>query len=122
MQFKGKDLQKKDLFGKSDPYLVISRENNNGEFTPVVKTHHILKTLKPKWDPILQSAQSLCNGDLTKPLRIECFDWNKTAKHELIGRFETTLDELIRSEGKSFELRRKKKDKNFWIIFLVDVR
>lgn len=109
MQFRGEDLDKKDFFGKSDPYLVISRIKEDGTFTPVIKTPHIMKTLNPLWDPITASAQTICNGDMSKVLLVECYDWNKTFKHELIGQFQTTLDELVRSEGKYFELTRPKK-------------
>lgn len=111
-QFRCENLDKKDLFGKSDPYLVISRATPDGSFTPVLRTPHILKTLNPIWDPITQSVQTICNGDFHKVLRIECYDWNKTLKHELIGYLDTTLDELLKSQGKSFDLMRKKKKKS----------
>lgn len=110
-EFWGEDLDKKDLFGKSDPYLTISRRREDGTYIPVFRTEHILKTLNPRWKPQERSAQALCNGDVFKPLRVECWDYNKLAKHSLIGQFDTTLDELIKSEGKYFDLINPKKSK-----------
>lgn len=35
----GVGLDKKDLFGKSDPYLEVGRENPDGSFSSVYKTN-----------------------------------------------------------------------------------
>jgi hypothetical protein len=113
-QFSGVKLDKKDLFGKSDPFLVISRVREQGAYVPVYKTEVIKKTLDPTWNPFSVSVQRLCNGDYERPLMIECFDWNRSGKHELIGQFKTNLREL--TEGrKDFllihpELKQKRKN------------
>lgn len=123
-QFRGENLDKKDFFGKSDPYIVISRSRDDGTFTPVLRTPHILKTLNPTWQPITKSAQAICNGDMFRLLRVECFDWNKHSKHSLIGYFDTTLDELVKSEGKYFDLQhpKKKKKKSAGRIYIQQCR
>jgi hypothetical protein len=33
-------------------------------------------------------SQALCNGNEERMLLFECFDWNKTLKHEIIGSFQ----------------------------------
>lgn len=45
-RFTGSHLDKKDLFGKSDPWLEIHRNNiENGQWTLIHKTEVIKKTL-----------------------------------------------------------------------------
>lgn len=44
-RFAGTKLDKKDLFGKSDPFLEIYRSNPDGNFVLVHKTEVIKKTL-----------------------------------------------------------------------------
>lgn len=70
-------LDKKDLFGKSDPFLVISRCKEDGVYVPVFKSEVIRKELNPRWKLFEISLQQLCNGDLHRPLRFEVFDWNR---------------------------------------------
>lgn len=40
-RFAGKGLDKKDLFGKSDPYLEILRCREDGTFQPVWRTKEV---------------------------------------------------------------------------------
>lgn len=114
-RFSGHGLDKKDFFGKSDPFVVISRYRDDGTLVPVLKTPHILKTLDPIWSPIEVPAQKICNGDLKRALLVECYDWNKSGNHSFIGSFGTTLEQLLASEGATFELvnNRKKKKKSY---------
>lgn len=48
MKLSGVNLDKKDTFSKSDPYVVISKATGStNEFTPVIKTEVIKNTLNP---------------------------------------------------------------------------
>jgi hypothetical protein len=38
----------------------------------------------------------LCNGDHFRTLRFDCYDWNRSGHHELIGSTDLNLDELLR--------------------------
>ena len=49
--FAGKHLDKKDTFGKSDPYIKIYRGSKDGNWTKVHETEVIMNTLDPKWKP-----------------------------------------------------------------------
>ncbi|KJE91210.1 hypothetical protein CAOG_08597 [Capsaspora owczarzaki ATCC 30864] len=94
--FKANKLDKKDLFGKSDPYFRIMRMGADGQFTPVVTSPVIKNTLDPTWAPVQASARQICNGDLDRPLRIEVFDWDRDGGHDLIGVTEQlSLRQLI---------------------------
>ncbi|KAL6067259.1 Copine-4 [Balamuthia mandrillaris] len=115
-QFSASKLDKKDLFGKSDPFFVISRAREGSTYVPVYKSEEIKKTLDPVWRQFSIPVQRLCNGDLDRPLLFEVFDWNRSGKHELIGQFKTSLRELTSGTKKEFEVidpakKRKKKGK-----------
>ncbi|XP_013408869.1 copine-8 isoform X2 [Lingula anatina] len=98
MQFFGRKLDKKDFFGKSDPFLVFYRSNEDGSFTVVHKTEVIKNTLNPNWNVFTIPVRSLCNGDYDRSIKVECYDWDRDGGHDLIGEFFTTLREL--SKGK----------------------
>ncbi|KAI2648092.1 Copine-8 [Labeo rohita] len=63
MQFCGNKLDKKDFFGKSDPFLVFYRSNEDGTFTICHKTEVVKNTLDPVWQAFKIPVRALCNGD-----------------------------------------------------------
>jgi hypothetical protein len=108
IQMKGSALDQKNwwgLFGKSDPFLTFYRANEDNSFTVVHRTEHIMSTLNPQWKPITISLKTLCNGDYDRSIKIECYDWNASGNHELIGQFITNVRELKTGETRVFELR-----------------
>ncbi|XP_046858060.1 copine-7-like isoform X2 [Xenia sp. Carnegie-2017] len=100
--FHGKNLDKKDILGKSDPYLVISKQLPDGSNLPVHKTEICKNTLNPSFKMIEIPISELCNGDYDKKIMVKCFDWDKDTEHDVIGGFEVTLREL--SGGKDHEI------------------
>ncbi|KAJ7331241.1 hypothetical protein OS493_020023, partial [Desmophyllum pertusum] len=103
LQFKGHKLDKKDFFGKSDPFLVFYRCNEDNSFTAVHRTEVIKYTLNPTWKAIYHP----CQGTLS--IRVECYDWDRDGGHDLIGIFSTTINELNSSPGMTFEAMNPKK-------------
>lgn len=99
LQFCATKLDRKDFFGKSDPFLVFSRVNEDQTFTVVHKTEAVLKTLKPTWKPFVLPMRTLCNCDRDRSLRVECFDWNRNGSHSLIGSFMTTVSQMVKGPG-----------------------
>lgn len=91
MNFTGSGLDKKDTFGKSDPFLIFYRCNDNSSYLPVHKTEFIKKTLDPVWKPIIVPARILCAGDQNRSIKIECYDWDSDGSHDLIGECYTNL-------------------------------
>ncbi|NXC76332.1 CPNE9 protein, partial [Anhinga anhinga] len=63
MQLCANKLDKKDFFGKSDPFLVFYRSNEDGTFTICHKTEVVKNTLNPVWQPFTIPVRALCNGD-----------------------------------------------------------
>jgi len=97
LSFKAQKLDKKDFLGKSDPYLDISRANEDGSFTLVDKTEVAKNTLDPLWKPFEISIQSLCNGDFDRTLKIDCYDYDDDGSHDLIGTCTTNVRQMIQA-------------------------
>mmetsp|Transcript_27422 Transcript_27422/g.54902 ORF Transcript_27422/g.54902 Transcript_27422/m.54902 type:complete len:538 (-) Transcript_27422:249-1862(-) len=94
--FQGIRLSNKDgFFGTSDPFLVISRMNEDGQYTVVWKSSKIDNSLNPVWGTVKISMNSLCNGDVHRPLKIEIFDWDSNGKHDTMGHVETSVQAMI---------------------------
>lgn len=79
---RGSKLSNKDgFFGKSDPFLVISRLREDKTWMPVFRNAPIMNNLSPTWPQFKVSIQELCNGDLRNPILIEIFDFDRSGKH-----------------------------------------
>ncbi|XP_064199065.1 copine-8 isoform X1 [Anguilla rostrata] len=99
MQFCGNKLDKKDFFGKSDPFLVFYRSNEDGTFTICHKTEVVKNTLNPVWQAFKIPVRALCNGDYDRAIKIEVYDWDRDGSHDFIGEFTTTYRELSRGQS-----------------------
>ncbi|XP_022771115.1 protein BONZAI 2-like isoform X2 [Durio zibethinus] len=86
------DLESKDIFSKSDPFLVISKIVESGISIPVCKTEVLKNDLNPIWKPVFLNIQQV--GSKDSPLVIECFDFNGNGKHDLIGKVQKSLADL----------------------------
>merc|ERR1711860_114002 len=40
------------------------------------------------------ALRDVCNGDMKRRLRIDVYDWDDNGKHDLIGGFDTTLEQI----------------------------
>lgn len=104
--FEAKGLDKKDTFGKSDPFFVVSKEDG-AKFLSVYKSEVIKKTLDPKWKGFQIPIRELCNADYERPIKIEVFDWDSKNDFDYIGSFTTKLAAL--KSGCSFNVINEKK-------------
>ncbi|EGT41955.1 CBN-NRA-1 protein [Caenorhabditis brenneri] len=95
----GESLDKKDFFGKSDPYLNFKRKFDDGSTHLVHRTEVKPKTLDPRWATVQINTQTLCGKDGDRPIIIECYDHDKWKKDDLIGTAQTTLNELLKGGG-----------------------
>ncbi len=95
MQLRAEKLDKKDFFGKSDPFFVISKKSLTGQhWTVVKKSEVIMKTLNPNWNPFEISIRDLCNCDHDRDLKIDIFDWNSDGSSDFIGSLLTSVSKL----------------------------
>ena len=49
LQFGADNLDKKDTFGKSDPYFTLSKQTAGGKFVEIYNSEVIKNTLNPVW-------------------------------------------------------------------------
>ena len=119
MQLAAKNLDKKDFFGKSDPFFVVYKGSmsNPGKFVQVKKSEPIMKTLNPTWAPFNITVRDLCNNNYDRPLKVDVYDWNSSGSHEIIGSFVTSLADLATAavDRKEYPviLDKKKGKKNY---------
>ncbi|CAG6021074.1 unnamed protein product [Menidia menidia] len=99
MQLCANKLDKKDFFGKSDPFLVFYRSNEDGTFTICHKTEVIKNTLNPVWQPFTIPVRALCNGDYDRTVKVDVYDWDRDGRHDFIGEFTTSYRELSRGQN-----------------------
>jgi hypothetical protein len=92
----GTSLDKKDILGKSDPFLTISKSTEGGTWTVIHRTEYIRKTLDPVWRTFDISLAKLNNGDMNRILLFQVFDWNKSGKEDFIGQFTASLADIQR--------------------------
>uniref|UniRef100_A0A8C1JF32 Copine VIII n=1 Tax=Cyprinus carpio TaxID=7962 RepID=A0A8C1JF32_CYPCA len=90
MQFCGNKLDKKDFFGKSDPFLVFYRSNKDGTN----------------------------RTEESEAIKIEVYDWDRDGGHDYIGEFSTSYRELSKghSQFTVWEVlnpKKKKKKKKY---------
>ncbi|XP_048461883.1 copine-2 [Rhincodon typus] len=115
----GRKLDKKDLFGKSDPYLEFYKQEEDGKWMLVHRTEVIKNTLDPVWKPFSMPLVSLCNGDVEKTIKILCYDYDNDGGHDFIGESQTTvakMSEASNSMEVEFECinsKKQKKKKNY---------
>jgi hypothetical protein len=128
LQFLAKKLDKKDWFGSSDPFLRFNRTNEGGTYTVVHQTEHINNNCNPMWKKFTIPVRTLCNGDLDRNLKVECFDHNMNGNHALIGEFFITVRQLLEGAGPANEhpcinpkKKSKKSYKNSGVVHLVHV-
>uniref|UniRef100_A0A3P8VYB0 Copine III n=1 Tax=Cynoglossus semilaevis TaxID=244447 RepID=A0A3P8VYB0_CYNSE len=92
-EVQARKLDNKDLFGKSDPYLEFYKQTATS-WQLAHRTEVVKNNLNPTWRPFRIPLQSLCGGDMDKPIKVECYDYDNDGSHDLIGTFETTMKRL----------------------------
>ncbi|KAK1172096.1 copine-3-like isoform X1 [Acipenser oxyrinchus oxyrinchus] len=126
-EVEARKLDNKDLFGKSDPYLEFYKQTDRG-WQLAHRTEVIKNNLNPAWKPFKITMRSLCDGDLEKPIKVECYDYDNDGTHDLIGIFETnlsTLKEASRTTPAEFEcinMKKKQKKKHYKNSGVVSVK
>ena len=131
LKFGGVKLDKKDFFGKSDPFIEITRVTENNTYILVHRSEVIKNTLNPTWAPFQVPIRTLSNGDDFRDLKFDIFDWNRSGSHEIIGSFHTNVHNLKQGPGQHNQYdvinqeRKKKKGskyENSGVIILESVR
>lgn len=100
MRCSASKLDKKDLFGKSDPYFIIYK--SDAMHKQVYKSEIVMVNLNPIWQPVRLRVDDLCtNNDLNTPLEVQVYDWDRLKSHDLIGIFTCSVKLLLQGSGKT---------------------
>ncbi|KAI8580238.1 hypothetical protein K450DRAFT_49878 [Umbelopsis ramanniana AG] len=96
LQLSGVQLESMDVFGKSDPFYVISRRTTEGGgYVRVYTSEYHKNVAHVKFMKHRINMKELCNGNMDLPLTIEVYDWNSDNEPSLIGTLETSLRKLL---------------------------
>ncbi|XP_037309828.1 copine-4 isoform X2 [Pungitius pungitius] len=94
LSFSARKLDDKDFFSKSDPFMEIYRLNDDATMQLVYRTETVMNNLNPVWKTFKVSLNSLCSGDHERKLQCTVWDWDSNGKHDYIGEFEATFNEM----------------------------
>ncbi|XP_062842279.1 copine-1 isoform X2 [Trichomycterus rosablanca] len=118
LEVEAKNLDKKDLFGKSDPYLEFFKQADDGSWQLVHRTEVIKNNLNPSWKKFYVSLHTFCNGDLNKPIKVACYDKDDDSSSDLIGEFTCPSTKLLEAKDQGVEFdcvhpEKQKKKKSY---------
>ncbi|CAD8095400.1 unnamed protein product [Paramecium primaurelia] len=104
-QFSGINLKNIDgIFGKTNPFLRFYLFSE-GVWCHIYQTEYIKEDLNPIWKQFEVSLQRLCFNDENKKFKVECINRHEQTKdNQIIGSFETTIDEIFNKNIDSFQL------------------
>ena len=83
------------VFGTNNPFLSFYRSREEGVWVKVHETEIIVGTNNPEFKQFEIKIQKLCNGDLYRPIKVECHSRVKNFKNIYIGEFEFNLYSMI---------------------------
>ncbi|XP_014342529.1 copine-1 isoform X2 [Latimeria chalumnae] len=115
IEVEARNLDKKDFLGKSDPFLELYKQNDDGKWQLTYRSEVIKNNLNPCWKTFSVSLQTFCNSDLNKTIKVACFDKDEDTSSDLIGEFTGTVTQLLEAKDQSVEFecihpeKRKKK-------------
>ncbi|KAL7977739.1 hypothetical protein Chor_009688 [Crotalus horridus] len=99
LEFCGQELDDKDFFSKSDPFLEIYKMGTGESDNLVWRTEVVKNNLSPRWQPFRISLQSLCSCDPDRPIRCVVYDHDSSGKHDYIGEFNTSFQEMLKASS-----------------------
>uniref|UniRef100_A0A8C8CVN2 Copine-2 n=1 Tax=Oncorhynchus tshawytscha TaxID=74940 RepID=A0A8C8CVN2_ONCTS len=120
----GRKLDKKDFFGKSDPYLEFHKQGDDGKWMLVHRTEvsWLGSWLGPTTFYVISCGIMECSD-----LFVLCYDYDNDGSHDFIGEFQTTVTKMSEAQNSlevEFECinpkkqKKKKSYKNSGIIIL----
>ncbi|XP_073732206.1 copine-1 isoform X2 [Misgurnus anguillicaudatus] len=130
LEIEAKNLDKKDLFGKSDPFLEFFKQGEDGKWQLVYRTEVIKNNLNPSWKKFTVSLHTFCNGDINKPIKVTCYDKDEDTSSDMIGEFTCTTAKLLEAKDNAVEFdcihpdkqKKKKNYKNSGVVRIKDCK
>ena len=110
LHFAAHGLDKKDQFGKSDPYIVLSRGGDDGEQQTVWRSPVVVQNLNPTWKAVvvpfvaLFGSASPTEDDWEAPLELRVWDYDRIGDDDFIGVVRLTADWMRHNVGGTLPL------------------
>ena len=98
-------------FDKSDPFLRFLKKTPSGDWLMQHETEHIHDNLNPIWKPFELNVVKLCPNSYEDIFRVECWDHEKSGKHQFMGSVELSLKQVIIDKVSSFVIMDTNKKK-----------
>ena len=110
LQFSGQFLMKYCFDPKSYISLWRSMEVKQlDEFQKVYQTSSLVSGHSPVWEPISIRVAHLCNNDYNRPIQLFVHKKHPMEDEGYVGPATFTLNELLNTPGKSFEIFKKER-------------
>ncbi|XP_043566868.1 copine-1-like isoform X1 [Chiloscyllium plagiosum] len=127
LQLEARNLENKDFMGKSDPFLELYRQGDGDKWQLAYRSEVIKNNLNPNWKPFSVSLQSLCNGDMQKPIKVAINDKDESTGSDLIGECTVPAQKLLEAKNQVIEFEcinpeKKKKKKSYKNSGIIRVR
>ncbi|KAM4692507.1 copine-1-like isoform 3-T6 [Rhinophrynus dorsalis] len=118
LEVEARNLDKKDLFGKSDPFIEFFKQGDGGSWQLVYRSEVIKNNLNPCWKKFSVPLQTFCGGDMNKPIKVSVSDHDDSSSTDLIGEFECTATKLLDAKEQAVEFecihpQKKQKKKSY---------
>lgn len=118
LSFHAKNLDDKDFFSKSDPFLEFRVKGVDGNWHLVHRTEVVMNNLNPVWKPFQINMQAFGGSNVETIILVTCFDHESDGDHDFIGEFTTTFAEILEAQHHQVEWpcinqKKKKKKKSY---------
>uniref|UniRef100_A0A3Q1JPE8 Copine-3 n=1 Tax=Anabas testudineus TaxID=64144 RepID=A0A3Q1JPE8_ANATE len=110
-EVQARKLDNKDFFGKSDPYLEFYKQTETG-WQLAHRTEVVKNNLNPCWRPFRIPLQSLCGGDMEKPIKVLLITFLKS----------TFCKAGVKAEFECINSKKKQKKKGYKNSGIVSVK
>jgi hypothetical protein len=99
LQLRGIKLHNVQTFGRtSSPFFELYRKIDRptgATWISVYRSNSIRGDLNPLWTGTTLDLEGVCNGDMTRAMKLIVWDHRKSGKHKNMGEFETTMQGFV---------------------------
>ena len=80
---------------RSDTFYTLERATSAGGWVTIARSSPAENNLSPQWPTLRIPIRQLCNGDLSKAVRVQVLDWQRDDKHIPIGYVDVNARTLL---------------------------
>jgi len=96
--FKLKNTHKKITGMLSCPFFELLRKverHDGAKWVKVYQSNVVRSDLSPVWNEATLDLEAICNGDVTRSMKIIIWDHRRSGKHKLLGEVESSVQGLV---------------------------